>query len=59
MLDALGLKEPTLQDTPKVIKGMVEDILREGAGEVEDSKTLRREIGRISVKLFRQKLGIL
>lgn len=59
VLDALGLKEPTLQDTPKVIKGMVEDILREGAGEVEDSKTLRREIGRISVKLFRQKLGIL
>ena len=59
VLDALGLKEPTLQDTPKVIKGMVEDILREGAGEVEDSKTLRREVGRISVGLFRKKLGIL
>lgn len=59
VLDALGLKEPTLQDTPKVLKGMVEDILREGAGEVEDSKTLRREVGRISVVLFRKRLGIL
>ena len=59
VLDALGIKEPTLQDTPKVIKGMVEDILREGKGEVEDSQPLRREIGKIAVRLFKQRLGIL
>ena len=59
VLDALGLSDPKIQDTPDVIRGMVEDILREGAGEVEDTKPLRSAIGKIAVRLFKTKLGIM
>lgn len=59
VLDAIGLKEPSLKDTSKVIKAMVEDVLREGSGEVEDTKILRGAIGTYTVKVFKKHLGIL
>ena len=36
---------------------MTEDVLREGAGEIEDSKAVRRMIGAATVKLFKKHLA--
>lgn len=49
-------KEIGMEDTPLVIKTMIEDILREGSGEVEDSKLLRKAIGSLTVKLFKTRV---
>ena len=45
-----------MQDIPKIIEAMQEDVFREGAGEVVDSKEARRAIGTAAVKLFKKKL---
>ena len=45
-----------MHNIPKLIEAMVEDVLREGAGEVVDSKEARRTIGILTVKLFKNKL---
>lgn len=49
-------REPSIEDTSSVIKDMVEDVLREGAGEVADSKDIRKAIGSRAVKLFKARL---
>lgn len=54
VLDKLG--EVGMQDTPKVIAAMTEDVLREGKGEIVDSKDARRAIGKLTVKIFQKKL---
>jgi len=59
VLGALTAKlgqEPTMSNTGDVIVAMVEDVLREGAGEIVDSKDVRRAIGNAAVKLFKKKL---
>lgn len=41
---------------PEIIKAMLEDVYREGAGEFIDSKDVRKSIGSMTVKLFKIKL---
>ena len=45
-----------IQDTPKVIAAMIEDVVREGAGEIVDSKEARKAIGGLAAKLFKKRL---
>jgi len=45
-----------VQDTPKVIAAMVEDVVREGKGEIVDSKEARKAIGALTARLFKQHL---
>jgi hypothetical protein len=45
----------TITDTGKVIAAMVEDVTREGAGEIIDSKEARKAIGARAAKLFKQR----
>jgi hypothetical protein len=39
-----------------VIKAMIEDVYREGKGEIVESKEVGKAIGGVAVKLFKQKL---
>lgn len=55
VLDHLG-GSPGIEDTPKVIAAMTEDVLREGAGEIVNSKEARKAIGRTAVALFKKHL---
>jgi hypothetical protein len=60
VLDKLRAKlqrELGLPDTGTVIEAMVEDVLREGAGEFEDTKDVRRAVGGAASKMFRQRLA--
>ena len=41
---------------PKLIPAMVEDVLREGKGEIIDSKEVRKAIGKKAVELFKLRL---
>jgi hypothetical protein len=50
-----GLKL-TMKDTPKVIKAMVEDVLREAAGEIVDSKDAQRAISKRAAELFKARI---
>lgn len=45
-----------MKDTGNVIRAMVEDVTREGAGEIEMSKEAERSIGAAASKLFRTAL---
>lgn len=45
-----------IEDTPDVIKYMIEDIIREGDGEVEDNKENRKAIGSAAAFLFKKYL---
>jgi hypothetical protein len=40
----------------KLIPAMVEDVMREGAGEIVDSKEVRKAIGKKAVDLLKEKL---
>lgn len=54
VLDKLG--DVGIQDMPKVIAAVVEDVTREGAGEFVDSKEARKAIGSMAARLFKQRL---
>lgn len=54
VLDKIDAKGP--EDIPKVIAAMVEDVTREAAGEIVDSKEVRKAIGSAAAKLFQQRL---
>lgn len=54
VLDKLG--EVHMPDTAKVMHAMIEDIIREGADEIVDSKEARRAIGAMTAKLFKRHL---
>ena len=41
---------------PKLINAMVEDVMREGKGEIIDSKEVRKAIGKKAVELFKLQL---
>lgn len=45
--------EPKMEDANKVIKAMVEDVLREAVGEIVDDKAVRKAIGKQTIKLFK------
>lgn len=53
VLDKLG--DVGIQDTPKVIAAMIEDVVREAKGEIVDSKEARRAIGTHAAKLFKKR----
>ena len=44
-----------MEATGKVIAAMVEDVTREAAGEIVDSKEARKAIGARAAKLFKQR----
>ena len=45
-----------MEHSNKIIKAMIEDVLREAAGEIVESKELRKAIGAKTIKLFKQHL---
>ena len=58
VLDKLG--NPTeLEKVPKVISAMIEDVLREAAGEIVESKEAKRAIGRLTVELYKKRVCVL
>ena len=50
--------EHTITKTGDVVKAMVEDVLREAAGEIVDSKDLRSAIGKKTVQMFKNMLKV-
>jgi hypothetical protein len=54
VLDHLGGGDIGIERTGDVVRAMVEDVLREGAGEIVDSKEARSAIGRKAALLFRE-----
>ncbi len=55
VLDKLG--NPTeIEKTGKVIKAMIEDVLREGKGELVESKEAKTAIGKLTSKLYKNKI---
>ena len=48
-----GAETPTVEKTGDVVKAMVEDVTREAAGEIVDSKELRSAIGKKTATLFK------
>jgi len=54
VLDKLG--PCGMEQIPNVITAMVEDVLREGNGEIVDSKEVRRAIGAATAHLFKAKI---
>lgn len=55
VLDKLG--DVSMQDVPKIITAMIEDVTREGAGEFVDSKDARKAIGAATARLFKKRLN--
>jgi hypothetical protein len=51
VLDKLG--PVGMENTPDVIRAMIEDVTRESAGEIVDSKDARKAIGSATAKLFK------
>ena len=56
VLDAVGLANPQMEDAQKIIKGMIEDVEREGKSEIVESKEARKMIGKKTMKLFKEYL---
>lgn len=48
----------SMADTNKVIASMIEDVEREAEGEILVSKEVRKAIGKKTVKLLRERLGV-
>lgn len=55
VLDKLGL-EDEMGNTPKVISAMLEDVLREGEGEFENTQMVRRAIAAETAKLYKARV---
>lgn len=56
VLDKIG--NPTdISETGKVIKAMIEDVTREGEGEIVESKLAIQSIGKKTAQLFKQKIS--
>lgn len=56
-LAADGASIVSMALTPRVIAAMTEDVLREGAGEIIDSKAVRRAVGSAAAKLFKARVA--
>jgi hypothetical protein len=48
-------KQIDMRDTPMILAAMLEDVMREATGEITDSGPARKEIGRRTVQLFKQR----
>ena len=46
----------SMESMGDIIKAMISDVYREGRDEIVESKPLQKEIGKVTVKLFKQKL---
>jgi hypothetical protein len=46
-----------MEHTKDVVAAMTEDVLREGAGEIVDSKAVRKEIGKATVALWKRRIA--
>ena len=46
-----------MESVPQIIKAMIEDVYREGKGEIVESKEATKAIGNKTVQLFKQKLN--
>lgn len=53
MLDKVA-PTPQMSDTPRVIAAMVEDVLREGSGELVDTPEARKAISKATAILFKR-----
>jgi len=51
-------EELTIKDTGRIIKLMQEDVCREGKGEIVESKEVRTAIGKKTVQIFKENLGM-
>lgn len=49
--------EPKMEDIPKIIATMIEDVFREAKGEIVESKEARTAIGKRTVLLFKKHLN--
>lgn len=49
--------EPKIEDVPKIIAAMIEDVFREAKGEIIESKEARTAIGKRTVLLFKKHLN--
>lgn len=47
----------SMEGVPEIIKAMIEDVYREGKGEIIESKEATKAIGNKTVQLFKQKLN--
>lgn len=54
VLDKLGTVG--MEDTPRVIAAMIEDVVREGSTEIIDSKEARKAIGAAAARLFKARV---
>ncbi len=52
-------KTADIKDTPEVIRRMVEDVLREAAGEIVDSKDARKAISQHTARLFKSRVQVI
>jgi len=57
VLDKLG-NDIQIEKMPAVISAMVDDVMREGAGEILDSKPARSAIGKKTAVLFKSRLRL-
>ena len=48
------MTNPQMEDAQKIIKAMLADIEREASGEILESKASRKEIGKKTMKLFKE-----
>lgn len=56
VLDKLSPKATELSDIPRVNTAMLEDVIREAAGEIVDNKDVRRAITQASGRLFKARV---
>ena len=57
VLDKMPVEMRTIQNLGNIIQAMVEDVIREGAGEIVDSKEARTAIGARTAQLFKSNLN--
>jgi len=48
--------ETGIEQTGDVIRAMLEDVLREAAGEIEDTKDVRKAVGQAAARMFKARL---
>lgn len=58
VLDKLT-NDPKMSDTPRVINAMIEDVLREGSGELVDTPEARKAISKATAILFKKHVSTL
>lgn len=56
VLDKMQGGEMGIEQTGDVIRAMLEDVLREGAGEIQDTKDVRKAIGQAAARMFKTRL---